>query len=307
MDQEKTVRVTGDETVALTGEPTVPVMGEPTMRLGADESTMRLNAGEPTMRLNAGETGRVTGEETVTFGGEPTVRVSAQPTVHLAPPPGYPGSPAPPGYPGSPAPPTHLGRPAVPAPSTARTTPGTRYVTGRAGDTRVGEPAQAAEVRFGPGVPAPAAAPAWRPAAPARPRRSPWRLVSSILSTLLTIALLVAVGLYLWQRLSPLEVGSVSVAVPQSPGQRCDTTVDVVATVRTNGKAGTLRYQWLRSGTEPTAILTERIGRGQQTATLHLKWAFSGVGTTTETATINITEPSPVQAQTTVTYDCPRD
>lgn len=276
MDHERTVRLTGDETVALPGEPTVAMAGgDPTVRLAGGDPTVALT-GEATVRM-------VGGDPTVRMvGGEPTVRVSGDPTVARA-----------------------TAQAAEPTTAQAQAAArGTRYVSGRAGDTRVEEQPPPAEVRFGPGVPAQPAAPAWRPATPARPRRSAWRLVSSILSGLLTVALLVAVGLYLWQRLSPLEITSVAVAVPEDPGDRCDVTIDVVATVQTNGNAGTIRYQWLRSGREPTALLTERVGRGQRTVTLHLKWAFSGVGTATETATVNITEPSPVQAQTPVTYRC---
>ncbi|MEU4243473.1 hypothetical protein [Actinoplanes sp. NPDC026619] len=161
------------------------------------------------------------------------------------------------------------------------------------------------EMRFGPGVPAtPVAAPGWPAAAPAR--RPVWRRLVSVLSSLLTLALLVVAGLYVWQRLSPLVVESATVAVPRPAGNRCDVTVDVVATVRTNGRSGELRYQWFRSDAAPGAVLTEQVGRGQRTATLTLKWTFSGVGTTTETATLNITEPAPLQAGTKVAYRCRR-
>ncbi|WP_279306011.1 hypothetical protein [Micromonospora globispora] len=40
--------------------------------------------------------------------------------------------------------------------------------------------------------------------------------------------------------------------------------------------------------------------------TLTLKWTFSGVGATKETATVKIIEPSPVQAGTEVAYRCRR-
>jgi hypothetical protein len=166
---------------------------------------------------------------------------------------------------------------------------------------------RADEVRFGPGVPvAPAAAPGWPAAAPARRPRPLWRRLVSLLSSLLTLALVVVVGLYLWQRLSPLEVEGASVAVPKPAGNRCDVTVDVVATVRTNGRSGAIRYQWFRSHAAPGAVLTEQVGRGRRTVTLTLRWAFSGVGTTTETATVNIVEPTPLQAGTEVTYRCQR-
>ncbi|NBE79502.1 hypothetical protein GVV04_00535 [Micromonospora sp. NEAU-HG-1] len=163
------------------------------------------------------------------------------------------------------------------------------------------------EVRFGPGVPGVApAAPAWRQSGPARRPRSPWRRVVSVLSTLVTVVLVVAVGLFVWQRLSPLVVEGVVVAVTEPAGDRCDVTVEVVATVRTNGNAGTIRYQWLRSGSTPGALVGERVGRGQRTVALPLKWSFSGVGATRETATVNIVEPSPVQAGTEVRYVCRR-
>ncbi|MER6596175.1 hypothetical protein ABT214_30865, partial [Micromonospora purpureochromogenes] len=158
---------------------------------------------------------------------------------------------------------------------------------------------------FGPGVPTtPPAAPAWPTASPPRRRRPLWRRVVAVLSGLLTVALVAVVGFYLWQRLDPLEIGEVTVAVPQPAGDRCDVTVDVVATVRTNGRSGVLEYQWLRSGSPPGALLSERVGWGQRTVTLSLKWAFNGVGSTTETATVNIVSPSPHQARAEVSYAC---
>ncbi|MFC5945546.1 hypothetical protein ACFPZ4_29275 [Micromonospora harpali] len=165
------------------------------------------------------------------------------------------------------------------------------------------------ETRFGPGVPVgPPAAPAWpQSGAGAGVRsRSVWRRVVSVLSTLLTVVLLVAVGLFLWQRLSPLEIEGVTVAVVEPAGTRCDVTVEVAATVRTNGNAGTIRYQWLRSGSPPGALVSERVGRGQRSVSLPLKWSFTGVGTARETATVNIVEPSVTQAGTEVRYACRR-
>ncbi|WBC06233.1 hypothetical protein [Micromonospora sp. WMMA1976] len=177
----------------------------------------------------------------------------------------------------------------------------------RSGHTRAasGVPAPGGELRFGPGVPAtPPPAPPWPTAPPIR-RRPVWRRVVSVLSTLLTVVLLLTVGLYLWQRLRPLEVEGVTVAVPRPAGVACDVTVDVVATVRTNGRGGTIRYQWFRSDAPPGAVLTERVGSGQHTTALTLKWTFTGVGTTTGIATVNIIEPTTAQAGTRVVYRCP--
>jgi hypothetical protein len=96
------------------------------------------------------------------------------------------------------------------------------------------------------------------------------------------------------------------VAVPRPAGNRCDVTVNVVATVLTNGRSGVIRYQWFRSDAPPGAVLTEQVGRGQRTAALTLKWTFGGIGTTTESATVNIIEPSPLKAATKVAYRCLR-
>ncbi|MGR6319768.1 hypothetical protein Q2K19_27050 [Micromonospora soli] len=267
---------------------TLPVGGaEPTVPLAATDATVHLAATDATVHLGAPE-------RTAHLGG-PT---AAEPAVHFAA--------------------TADPRPTTAGPTLAATAPATAGTGGATGAyprttgearaaTGAAQPAPGGEVRFGPGVPVtPPAAPAWPTVAGARRPRPLWRRVVSALSTLLTAALLVVVGLYLWQRLSPLEVEGVSVAVPQPAGERCDVTVDVVATVRTNGRGGVIRYQWLRSDAPPGALLTERVGRGQRTATLTLKWTFSGVGATTGTATVNLVEPSPVQAGTQVAYRCRR-
>ncbi|MFG1888744.1 hypothetical protein ACGFIR_12845 [Micromonospora sp. NPDC049051] len=326
--QDATVNLAaGDSTARLAS-------GDATVYLAAGEPTARLASGEVTARLAAeGQTAHLPSRDATVYlaAGEPTAHLPARDaTVYLAA-----GEPA--------APLTHNKAPVGPAqgeptmPQRAldgRTGPwpaqpaaqdqtiaagavgavpeaGTGRTTGPGPGTLFGGPTGAVappggEVRFGPGVPTtPPPAPAW-PAPPPPRRRPVWRTVTSVLSTLLTVALLAAVGLYLWQRISPLEVTGVTVAVPQPAGDRCDVTVDVVATVSTNGRAGEIRYQWLRTGSAPGSLLTERVGRGQHTVQLTLRWAFSGVGTTNETATVNISSPAVVQAQAPVSYDCRR-
>ncbi|MFR9775656.1 hypothetical protein ACL02O_06305 [Micromonospora sp. MS34] len=297
---------TADATVHLTGPDRTAHLGtaDPTMRLGGPDRTVRLGAADATAHLGATD-------RTVDLG----------PPDRTAPL----GTPGPPVHPGATdrtvsfgpadAATAHFGAPTGGATAASGGTPGpvtsayggTTGAYPRSARTSGGpaQPAPGGEVRFGPGVPAaPPGAPGWPAAAPARRPRPVWRRVVSVLSTLLTLALVAVVGLYLWERLSPLEVEGVTVAVPQPAGDRCDVTVDVVATVRTNGRGGTIRYQWFRSDASPGALLSERVGRGQRTATLTLKWTFSGVGATTETATVNIIEPSPVQAGTQVAYRC---
>ncbi|RIV41561.1 hypothetical protein [Micromonospora radicis] len=255
---------------------------------------------------------------------QPDDSTEALPTRHVPPAPA--GGDEPTAFLGAGDPTAYLGdaEPTVPASTGERTetlaaptaTRGTATVTGvvaagtggeRTGALAAPTAGPGGELRFGPGVPStPPSAPAWPvPPTPRPARPSAWRRFVSVLSGLLTLVLLAAVGLWIWQRLSPLEIVQVSVAVPQPADRRCDVTVDVVATVHTNGRAGVVQYQWLRSGSAPGALLDERVGWGQRTVELTLRWTFSGVGSTTETATVNIVSPAPVQAGTEVTYSCP--
>jgi hypothetical protein len=271
--------------------------------------------------VHFGDTPAHLGQPTVHFGdtpahlGQPTVHLGdttphpGQPTVHLGGATAYFGQPARPlDDPGrtvglGPAEGTvHLSatNPASPATVHAPPPAPTVHPDGSTPTVRAHD-----ELRFGPGVPAaPVATPAWLGAATAKRPRPLWRRLVSMASGLLTLALIGVVGFSIWQRLSPLAVEGVTVAVPQPAGNRCDVTVDVVATVRTNGRSGVIRYQWFRSDAPPGAVLTEQVGSGQRTAALTLKWTFTGTGTAAETATVNIIEPSPVQVGTQVNYRC---
>ncbi|WP_205801964.1 hypothetical protein [Micromonospora thermarum] len=331
---EATVRMAPDAaTTRFVPAPAPGPEGQPTVHLSAAPPSARRPSAEPTTDLRAGGWTAYDGEPTV-HQGEATVRLRApepvdERTVHLAEaaPAWEPTTAAPtwgsttagPAWePTTAAPtdwePTATG-PVGEAPRATATGPGTVFggPTGRPvaqGGARTPgtpPPPTGGELRFGPGVPAaPPSAPAWPSLAPPPRRRPLWRRATSVLSTLLTVVLVAVVGLYLWQQLRPLEIDGVTVAVPEPAGDRCDVTVDVVATVSTNGRAGEIRYQWLRSGSAPGAVLTERVGRGQRTVDLTLRWSFSGVGRTTETATVNITAPSPAQARTAVSYACRR-
>ncbi|MEV4277967.1 hypothetical protein [Actinoplanes xinjiangensis] len=292
---------------------TLPSPGDPWA--AADQPGPTVNLGSPTTYLggaaaSSGDATAPLGDATAYF-GQPTAQLG-QPTVHLdgasfGRPAARPGDGG--GHVGGP--PAHLDDPGRtvhlpgPDPVVPATVHGGRSAPPVHPDDSTPTVRAHNELRFGPGVPAtPVAAPAWPGAATAERSRPLWRRLVSLISTLLTLALIGVVGFYIWQRLSPLEVEGVTVAVPRPAGNRCDTTVDVVATVRTNGRSGVIRYQWFRSDAPPGAVLTEQVGSGQRTAGLTLKWTFSGVGTATETATINIIEPSPLQVGTQVAYRC---
>jgi hypothetical protein len=73
-------------------------------------------------------------------------------------------------------------------------------------------------------------------------------LLRGLLSGLLTFGIASAVlGVLYWRSLDPLMVTAASVAPAQPLNGSCDLTVDVVGTVETNGRGGTVTYQWIRS------------------------------------------------------------
>jgi hypothetical protein len=121
------------------------------------------------------------------------------------------------------------------------------------------------------------------------------------------VALLVLVGvlayLLLWHPDS-LALTGAEVAPAAQPGQACDVTVDVVGTIHTNGKAGTIGYRWLRSDGESTAPLTQTAEAGQPVLQVHLFWTLSGKGRYPASATLEISQPQPVSATGGFTYSC---
>jgi tRNA A-37 threonylcarbamoyl transferase component Bud32 len=187
-------------------------------------------------------------------------------------------------------------------------------VTVAAGDRRPPPPvaparppagADGVTVRFGPGVATTSPTP---PRPPGRtrtraPRRRARRSLGGVLGTVLVIV--AAVLFYLLQRQpDELAVLDAAVAPAAEPGPACDVTVDVVGEVRTNGRAGTITYQWFRSDGESTAMLTQTVPEGTSTSDVHLLWTLSGTGRYAATATLRVLAPNPVEAAGGFTYDC---
>ncbi|MFD7082969.1 hypothetical protein ACFYXV_10040 [Streptomyces sp. NPDC002181] len=156
-------------------------------------------------------------------------------------------------------------------------------------------------LRFGPGVTAAMPAPFPVVAEPVvRRRRGEWRRY-----TLAAVILLAVLAYLAWQRYGPaIDVRGVTVATvdPQGPG--CDSAADVVAVVRTNGRAGTLTYRWIRSDGTQSEQLTERVPSGRKEARLHLLWTFQGRGTYAAEAKLQLVSPGQHTAATRFTYRC---
>ncbi|MGW6689027.1 hypothetical protein [Streptomyces sp. NPDC054961] len=155
-------------------------------------------------------------------------------------------------------------------------------------------------LRFGPGVTAALPAPFPLHPRPAPPRRKgEWRRYA--LATAVLLAVLAYLG---WQRYGPaLEVRDVAVTT-DAGGPACDATADVVAVVRTNGRAGVLTYRWLRSDGTQSEQLTERVPSGRREARLHLLWTFQGAGTYPAKAELQLVSPQGRTAAAEFTYRC---
>ncbi|MGI5126059.1 hypothetical protein ACQEVB_04510 [Pseudonocardia sp. CA-107938] len=169
--------------------------------------------------------------------------------------------------------------------------------TGRGRRSVEPDPAPADGTRFGPGVPPVAA---WTVPARRRSRSGPGAVL------LATVATAAFVGLVVWLLLSrpaPLQVTGTAVSVAE-PGTACDVTVDVVGTIDTNGQAGVVRYQWLRSDGTTSAVLVETVESGVTSVQVHLMWTLAGEGTYPARATLRVLAPDPGEAAAGFTYTC---
>lgn len=174
--------------------------------------------------------------------------------------------------------------------------PGVPVAPGSAGD-------QATAVWRGEIEPPPEAGQAGRedPALAARRRNQRWILPLTVL--ILVVAMLIY---YLWNRSGPgLSIRRVSVSAAATP-LSCGGTERLAGVVLTDGGAGTLRYEWLRSDGTVSGPLTRTVQRGTQQVTLVLDWDFEGHGTFDATARLQVLSPGSATASASFTYRCAR-
>ena len=102
-----------------------------------------------------------------------------------------------------------------------------------------------------------------------------------------------------------LTVTAVAVAPvrPPQPGQ-CDVTVNVVGTIVTNGRGGSVMYQWTRSDGTTSPVQTAQISRGRLSEEVHLYWTIRGRGTIHASAKMRVISPSVQAASTSFVYSC---
>jgi hypothetical protein len=142
---------------------------------------------------------------------------------------------------------------------------------------------------------------AWPSARPRR-RRRPW---AGVVSTLITLAIIGGVGGYVYlQNHKALKVTAATVSIANPDQIGCNSTVDVVGTIFTNGNGGPITFQWTKDG-ENQPVGTVTAASGEQQVRVDLRWALHGKGTHHGTAILAVFTPNVVSQQSaTFTYKC---
>ncbi|MFD7614980.1 hypothetical protein [Streptomyces sp. NPDC059828] len=144
----------------------------------------------------------------------------------------------------------------------------------------------------------------WRDGSLKRPRRPQRRTRRWLGWTALGLLLTAVAGVILWQR-DTAELAITQVTVSARPTELgCDRAATVVAVITTNGAAGTIRYQWIRSDGTTSGELRQTVRDGQGEVTLPMHWTFHGKGTREARAVVGILTPTAHTASTSFTYRC---
>jgi len=141
------------------------------------------------------------------------------------------------------------------------------------------------------------------PAARPRPRRR--RRLTGVLSSLLTVAIVAGVGAYVWNKThQALKITAATVSVANPDKIACNSTVNVVGTIFTNGNGGPITYQWTKDGENlPTGTVTAT--SGQQQVRVDLQWNLRGKGIHHAAAIFQVFTPNVISAQSaSFTYTC---
>jgi hypothetical protein len=126
-----------------------------------------------------------------------------------------------------------------------------------------------------------------------------------VLSSLLTVAIVAGIAGYVWNKThQTLEITAATVSVANPDKIGCNSTVDVVGTISTNGKGGPITYQWTKDGQNlPTGTVTAT--SGQQQVSVELQWYLGGKGIHRATAIFQVFTPNVISAQSaSFTYTC---
>ena len=121
------------------------------------------------------------------------------------------------------------------------------------------------------------------------------------------LAFLIVAGIagYVWTKThQTLKITAATVSVTNPGKIACNSTVDVVGTISTNGKGGPITYQWTKDGENlPTGTVTAT--SGQQQVRVDLQWNLRGKGIHHAAAIFQVFTPNVISAQSaSFTYQC---
>jgi hypothetical protein len=132
------------------------------------------------------------------------------------------------------------------------------------------------------------------------------RPVEGPISAALAVALVALLIWLLWPA-GPLRAQQVGLRA-SAGALACDTTEELTATVRTNGRAGRLHYRWIRSDGTSSPRMGAEIRRGRRSVDLPLHWSFHGPGTYAARVTVEVEsglpDSGPLTAGSAFTYRC---
>jgi eukaryotic-like serine/threonine-protein kinase len=138
----------------------------------------------------------------------------------------------------------------------------------------------------------------------ARPRRRRRRW-AGVLSSLLTVVIVAGIAGYVWTKThQSLKITAATVSVTNPGKIACNSTVDVVGTISTNGKGGPVTYQWTKDGQNlPAGTVTATSGQPQ--VRVELQWYLAGKGIHHAVAIFQVFTPNVISAQSaSFTYTC---
>jgi hypothetical protein len=114
------------------------------------------------------------------------------------------------------------------------------------------------------------------------------------------------VAYYVWNKNHhpALKVTAATVSVGNPGKIGCNSTVDVVGLIFTNGSGGPITYQWTKDG-ENQPVGTVTAASGQQQVRVDLHWLLKGKGTHNAVAILQVFTPNVASQQSaTFTYKC---
>jgi hypothetical protein len=172
-------------------------------------------------------------------------------------------------------------------------------------------------VHFGPGVPmtppADRATAIWRGqeepgpgASGATTVRMSRRRGQRWIAPLTVLILVVAIVIYfLWGgSSSSMSVTGVSVRTSAAT-VACSGSETLTGVITTDGSAGMVTYQWVRSDGTKSAVLDQTVNAGEKLTDVTLLWNFEGIGSLHATAVLNILSPGAARsASASFLYSC---